>query len=210
MSGRLEARDITRHIELSEELKEENGHPFTFVISDLSQVTWIDRKGRSLAQHYVKHAPYYPDHHLMIFPRFLRGLARVFRSFLFSKQQDRTSFVDSLDTALSQIYVSPKPAPRLLTGVQQEIDYWQQQVSAYQQAEAVLVQRLGRVILPVEVEGEQMFPEGELSLLDNSPLASLYNVVELVHQDLDELLAEREQRLAEPVSYTHLTLPTKA
>ena len=85
MSGRLEARDITRHSELSEELKEENGHPFTFVISDLSQVTWIDRKGRSLAQKYVRDAPYYPDHHLMIFPRFLRGLAKVFRSFLFSK-----------------------------------------------------------------------------------------------------------------------------
>ena len=68
VSGRLEAEDVTRQIELSEELKEENGHPFTFVISDLSQVTWIDRKGRSLAQKYVKGAPYYPDHHLMIFP----------------------------------------------------------------------------------------------------------------------------------------------
>ena len=84
-----------------------------------------------------------------------------------------------------------------LTRVQQEIDYLQQQVSAYQQAEAVLVHRLGRVILPVEVEGEEMLPEGNLSLPDNSPLAGLYNVVEMVHQDLDELLAEREQRLAE-------------
>ena len=197
ISGRLEAKDVTRQIELSEELEEVNGYPFTFVISDLSQVEWIDRKGRSLTQNYVKHAPYHPDHHLMIFPRFLRGLAKIFRSFLFSKQQDRTSFVSSLDTALSQIYVSQKPAPMPLTRVQQEIDYLQQQVSAYQQAEAVLVHRLGRVILPVEVEGEEMLPEGNLSLPDNSPLAGLYNVVEMVHQDLDELLAEREQRLAE-------------
>ena len=76
ISGRLEAKDVTRQIELSEELEEVNGYPFTFVISDLSQVEWIDRKGRSLAQNYVKHAPYHPDHHLMIFPRFLRGLAK--------------------------------------------------------------------------------------------------------------------------------------